>query len=329
MTTFRCGLVLLLSACALGGCATQRASVSGLPSLQGRTEAFELSDTPFYPQSELQCGPAALATVLGAAGVETPPERLVDEVYTPGLGGSLQLELIAAARARGFLPYRILPEPDALVAELLAGRPVLVLQNLKLRSLPAWHYAVVIGVDPAREQWLLRSGTERRHTISARRFARSWDLADRWAVVLLEPGQLPARPDRQRYAEAVVGLEETGRYGPAAAAWGAALELWPEDPVARFGQATAHHLAGDLDRARAGYESLLETAPDHAAALNNLASLMADAGCPATARSLALRAVEAAAAGSEIASAAADTLENLPPDTGDGSGCASAGQDAP
>src|SRR5690606_18428173 len=99
------GLGLAWVLCALGGCAAQRALVSGAPSLQGGDAVIELADTPFHPQEALQCGPAALATVLGAAGVDAHPDELAREVYTPGLGGSLQLELAAAARARGFVPY--------------------------------------------------------------------------------------------------------------------------------------------------------------------------------------------------------------------------------
>jgi hypothetical protein len=188
------GLLLVIGA--LGGCAAQRAIVSGAPALQGLDAPLELVATPFHPQEALDCGPAALATVLGAAGVEARPDTLAREVFTPGLGGSLQLELVAAARARGFVPYVIAPELDALFAELLAGRPVLVLQNLRLRSWPAWHYAVVIGADPAAERVILRSGAERRLVEPGAKFLRSWDRADRWGLVLLAPGSCRRRPDR-------------------------------------------------------------------------------------------------------------------------------------
>jgi hypothetical protein len=318
------GLGLLFLICALGGCASQRAIVSGAPSLQGQDAAVELAETPFFPQEALQCGPAALATVLGAAGVDADPDVLAREVYTPGLGGSLQLELVAAARVRGFVPYVIAPEPDALFAELLAGRPVLVLQNLRLRTWPAWHYAVVIGADPSAERVILRSGTDPRLEMPAARFMHSWDRGGRWGLVLLEPGQLPARPDRARYFDAVAGVEETGRYGEAALAWEAALAAWPGDPIARFGYATSSYLAGEFAAARAGYEALLAAEPEHAAALNNLANVMADLACAATARVLAGRAVAVARPGSAIAAAAAETLARLPDGAPDAGNCAAA-----
>ncbi|MFU8821660.1 MAG: PA2778 family cysteine peptidase [Gammaproteobacteria bacterium] len=322
-------LGLLVFIGALGGCAAPRAVVSEAPALQGRDSVVELAGTPFFPQEALQCGPAALATVLGAAGVDAHPDALAHEVYTPGLGGSLQLELVAAARSRGFVPYVIAPEADALFAELVAGRPVLVLQNLRLRTWPAWHYAVVVGADPAAERVILRSGTEARLETPAATFLRSWDRADRWGLVLLEPGQLPARPDRARYFDAVAGLEETGRHVAAARAWEAALAAWPGDPVARFGHATASYLGGDLAAARDGYLALLDADPGHAAALNNLAHVLAELGCPASARGLAARAVAAAPAGGAIAAAAADTLAGLSPDATDARHCAAMPPDAP
>jgi hypothetical protein len=302
---------LLLVACALGGCAAQRAVVSGAPAFQHHGAPVELAATPFFPQEALQCGPAALATLLGAAGRDTHPDMLVREVFTPGLGGSLQLELVAAARKRGLVPYVIAPKPDALFAELLAGRPVLVLQNLRLRTWPAWHYAVVVGAEPGAERIVMRSGVERRLEMPAARFMRTWDRADRWGLVLLSPGELPAQPDRARYYDAVAGLEATGHYAAAALAWEAALVAWPGEPVAQFGHATARYFEGDLRAARKGYEALLAGAPEHAAALNNLAHVMAELGCRETARRHALGAVRHASPGSEIAAAARDTLEGL------------------
>jgi hypothetical protein len=272
--------------------------------------AVELESVPFFPDTELQCGPSALATVLGAAGVPAAPEALRDEVYTPGLGGSLQLELVAAARARGFVPYVAPPEPAAVLAELAAGRPVLVLQNLRLESWPAWHYAVLVGADPVAGTVVLRSGGERRLVLDWQRFVSTWRKGGGWSLALLPPGELPAMPDRQRYYDAVLGLEESGRYADAARAWQAAVERWPEDAVPAFGLAVARQLDG-REAAAAAYRALLARHPEHAAALNNLADLAAGSGCPLSARRLAEMAVEHAASAA-VAAAARDTLAGLP-----------------
>ena len=36
---------------------------------------IELADTPFFPQDDYQCGPAALATLLGASGIDACSTR--------------------------------------------------------------------------------------------------------------------------------------------------------------------------------------------------------------------------------------------------------------
>src|SRR5688572_23044905 len=94
------GLICLLS---LTGCTTypsvrETLSATDVPSPQTKVE---LTTTPFFPQKTHQCGPAALASVLSAAGVAITPDELTNEVYLPARRGSLQLELLAATRRRG------------------------------------------------------------------------------------------------------------------------------------------------------------------------------------------------------------------------------------
>lgn len=155
-----------------------------------------LEQVPFFPQDEYQCGPAALATVLVDSGVRTSPGALLPQVYLPGREGSLQLELIAATRRGGRIPYVVEPTPEALLAELQAGRPVLVLQNLLVRTVPRWHYAVLVGADPARNRLILNSGTERGLAVPAPKFLRTWDWAGRWGLVSWSPASCRHAPIR-------------------------------------------------------------------------------------------------------------------------------------
>jgi Peptidase_C39 like family len=153
--------------------------VSRGPLIESSTRVVELADTPFFPQTAFQCGPAALATALGAARVKVTPEELAPLVYLPGRKGSLQIEMQAAPRQYGRISYRIEPQLAAILAELDAGRPVLVLHNYGLPFWPRWHYAVVVGYDGPRDRVVLRSGKVRRQELSAANFMRAWDNADR------------------------------------------------------------------------------------------------------------------------------------------------------
>ena len=307
---------------ALAGCAGPPVLESRWPPDQSRS--IELESVPFHPQAEYQCGPAALATILGASGEATSASRLVDEVYVPDRRGSLQPEIVAAARRRGLLVYRIRPELTDLVAQLGAGEPVLVLQNLGIERLPVWHYAVVIGADASSESVLLRSGTERRRVERARDFLRRWDLAGRWGIVVLAPGQVPADPDWPAYLKAAADLEAAGHPAAAAAAYAAALERRPDLAAARFGLANVRYGEGALLAAAGIYESLAGDPDFGVPALNNLANLYADEDCLEAARFALDRATAQAAAGGGFAAALADTRSRLTEITGrdgDQTGC--------
>ena len=88
----------------LSGCAGLPDAALELPASSAR---IELEHTPFFPQERFQCGPAALTTALTMSGVDVALAGIVDKVYLPGREGSLQLELIAATRSSGRLPYVI------------------------------------------------------------------------------------------------------------------------------------------------------------------------------------------------------------------------------
>lgn len=278
----RVASVALLCA-ALAGCAasprlgeSQRAA--SLP------PAVELTHVPFHPQADQQCGPAAVATVLGAAGRDASLEALSRELYLPERQGSLQPEIVASIRARGLVPYPLDATFDALLAELAAGRAVLVLQKQGLGPWPAWHYAVVVGYDVARDTLVLRSGTNERLELRTAVFETTWDRAGRWAIVALEPGVLPTRPDLQRYVAAAAGLESTGQAEPARRAYEAAALAWPHSALPRLGLANLAAGRGDWEAAERGYAEVLRIEPGNAAATNNRAEAMARLGCPATAR---------------------------------------------
>lgn len=272
------------------------AACAGLPVADYRTasptgvpDRVELAEVPFYPQERYQCGPAALATALTAAGIPRRPADLEATVYLPGREGSLQPEMLAAARRAGALPYPLAPTPDSLLREVAAGHPVVVLQNLGL-VLPTWHYAVVVGYDLENRELILRSGTDQRLVMAIDAFDRSWARAERWAFVALPPERLPATAREADFLAAAAALE---RVSPAAAkrAYSAALGAWPGNLVAQMGLGNAAYRLGDRAAALAAFRQAAATHPDSADAWNNLAQTLHESGQAVEALAAAHRAV--------------------------------------
>jgi tetratricopeptide (TPR) repeat protein len=278
-------VVLRLAVCCallgsgLAGCATHGPLVSSSATARSKP-GVELAETPFHPQRALRCGPASLATLLGASGIDASPEDLERRVFLSGRGGSLQVEMEAAPRNYARVPYPLGQDLDDVLAETAAGRPVLVLHNYGLPFWPRWHYAVVIGYESDGDAILLRSGTTRRQRLSARNFMRAWDHGGRWALVVLKPGELPAKPEESRYLQAAAGFERVATPADARLAFDAAVRQWPRQAVARVGRGTASYRSGDLQSAASDYAEALRLDPAQAGARNNLAMTLLDLGCP-------------------------------------------------
>lgn len=279
MVARRLDLCLAIGGAALAaGCSFNGGMVRDELLQQSGGVAHELTDTSFYSQTTDQCGPAALATALNAAGVPVAPEELATRIYIPDRNGSLQIELLATTRSYGRIPYPVQPDVVALLSEIQAGRPVLVLQNLGLRFAPVWHYAVVVGYLPDENRFVLRSGEHKRHLTKTSRFLRTWRRAESWGIVVLPPGTLPAGNDAASFVQAVASLESVGQFEAAVAAYQAAVAQWPEHAFAWLGLGNSYYALEQLDNAEDAYYELLNIEPDNVVVLNNLSMVLADNG---------------------------------------------------
>jgi tetratricopeptide (TPR) repeat protein len=296
-----------LAAALLAGCAAPQ--VSGLIERkpEGLPAAAEIAATPFFPQEDFQCGPAALAAVLVQAGRDASPASLQPQVYVPAREGSLQAEMLAAARRHGLVAYPLAPRLEELLREIAAGTPVVVLQNLALGWWPQWHYAVAIGYSLERRELVLRSGTTRRLAMSLDTFERTWARSGHWAMLALAPERLPATALEAPYLRAVAALE---RVAPAAArrAYASALGRWPRSLAARLGAGNASYAMRDLAAAAEAYRQATLDHPGSGDAWNNLAQALHELGRRDEALAAARRAV---ALGGPRLPTYRETLEDL------------------
>jgi len=269
------GLFFFLLAASLTGCGLFPGErLLPPPSFPAKTLVREV---PFFPQEELQCGPAALAMVLNWGGLAVQPADLTPEVFTPGLKGSLQSALIGAARRHGRVAYPITGS-EALLAEVSAGHPVIVLVNLAFSWYPKWHYGVVIGYDQERDEVILHSGLTANEHLNSRVFMNIWKRSKYWGLLVLPPEQLPASGEENPWLSAVTGLERSRQWQGAAAGYAAALQRWPESFGAWMGLGNSRYAQHDLPGAAEAFHQAGLLEPKNGMAFNNLAQVLAEQG---------------------------------------------------
>jgi len=261
-------LVSLLGACATPQTSRILAEGGHLP------QQAEVADVPFYPQKRYYCGPAALAMVMTWSGEPVTQDELVPQVYTPSRQGTLRNDMLAAARRRGRLAVQV-SDLRSLLAELAAGNPVVVFQNLALDWFPQWHYAVAYGYDLQKREIVLRSGTEARRVTDLYAFERTWERGDYWGLVVLPPERLPATADERSVLDAAAGLERTQHLREAASAYMAILSRWRESFPAWMGLGNTLYAQKDFSGAAGAFREATRRRPKAPAAWNNLAYALA------------------------------------------------------
>lgn len=300
---------LLLGCLALAACAGTPVSDSLLQSGEGDIpRKAELSETPFFPQTEFYCGPATLAAALNATGMQTSPDEVAGQVFTPGRKGTLQADVITATRRQGRLAVPVGGMADAF-SEVAAGRPVLLLQNLGLEMAPRWHYALLIGYDLDAEVALLRSGTTRRLAMDIETLEHTWRRADFWGLAVTPPeGPVPETARPSAWLAEAAGLERAGNAAAAMTAYATATEAWPQRSAPWLALANLHYGKGDLGEAERALRQAVAADRKDAASLNNLAHVLMERGKLAEAEATAERAV---ALGGPAKNDAAKTLAEI------------------
>jgi tetratricopeptide (TPR) repeat protein len=293
----------------LGGCI----SLPQSEALRAATPAdlpprVELAEVPFHRQDDFLCGPASLAMVFNAAGVQANVESVTPLVYLPGRQGSLQAEMLGATRRSGLLAYTLAPRMEDLLRELAAGTPVVVLVNFSFKAAPVWHYAVVVGYDLGRKEVIVRSAGRARDLWSFGFLEFFWQDSNYWSMLALPPGRLPATAREPEYAAAAAALEQAGRPREARESYRALLGRWPDNLIGLIGLGNVEYALKDAAAAERSFRRASEAHPGSAAAFNNLAHVLAESGRLPEAEVAARRAV---ALGGPLLPQAQKTLEAI------------------
>ncbi len=237
-------------------------------------------NVPFItPRSEL-CGSTSIEMVSSywqSTSTYIPKLSIQDldnHTFIPAKGGTLQIEMITAARANGLIAYVIEPTYEALFAELGAHHPVIVLVNRSFSWHPLWHYAPVIGYDEQKRTIIAHFSQQPKEEVPLATFAALWKRSGNWGIVLLPPEELPASISPKAFLHAAYEFEKSGEGEGAVTAYKSALTRWPEDTDILFALANVYYNISNLHDAEETYRKLLSIDPSHPLALNNLAILL-------------------------------------------------------
>lgn len=283
---FLLGVWLLL----LTGCASTPRLAESTEQALPRQALIE--GVPFHSQREYQCGPASLAMVLNHADVDVAMESLIPQVFIPGREGSVQPEMLATVRRHGRIPFVLDNSFDALLTEIAAGHPVVVMQNLSLPAWPMWHYAVAIGYDLDAGEMTVHSGEEAARIESFRRFDATWARSDRWAFVAMPPGEMPQGVGQRRALEAVAAFEQVKGAEASLPAWEALVTRFPDSGMGYFALGNARYAAGDEPAAIEAFRNAVAQREELGAAWLNLGLLLRAQGKEDEARQALSRAAE-------------------------------------
>jgi hypothetical protein len=180
-----CAAFVLLSLF-LTGCATLNPDdVLKAARVDGARGHF-IEGVPFFPQTELMCGPAALASVLNYYGDSVGLDEVSTAVYHPELKGSLSMDLLIYAKERGFEAMFYKGGLEDLKQRLGEGRPLILFLNLAYDFYPVGHYVVAVGYNEEMEVVVAHSGTSGAKVLSFGKLLDDWEKTG-FSTLLVTP----------------------------------------------------------------------------------------------------------------------------------------------
>lgn len=169
-------LILALSGCG----ATSFEAIR--PGLDARGHYIE--GVPFVKQTEYDCGPAALASVLSFLGKAADLERITANVYLPRLRGTLPMDLERYAKDEGFTTLSSAGTAAALKNAIGSNIPVICLLDLGFAFYRQPHFVTVIGFDDGNGLFIMHDGGTPNRTMTYEDFEKKWARAGKWMIVI-------------------------------------------------------------------------------------------------------------------------------------------------
>ena len=152
------------------------------PGLDARGHYIE--GVTFVKQTEYDCGPAALASVLSFRGKAADLERITASVYLPGLRGTLPMDLERYAKDEGFKTLSSAGTAATLKTTISSNTPVICLLDLGFGFYRQPHFVTVIGFDDGNGLFIMHDGGTPNRTMVYEDFEKKWARAGSWMIVI-------------------------------------------------------------------------------------------------------------------------------------------------
>lgn len=268
-------------------------------------QPIRLQVAHYAPRTD-HCGPAAVRSVLAYyssvdESVTVPTlDELAGDMMLPKLKGSWQVGVTSTLREYGLVPYELTPSKAALEQSLVAGQPLIVLQNLGFRWWPKWHYAVVVGFDNAKQRVLLHSADQAYYDVPWRLFEKTWRRGGRWALAAVPPHQMPQGVAIEAQISALADLASAGFKHDAAVGLAKARQVAAQAPLVWFASGNAKFAERAFAEAIDFYQQALALDGAYLPAMNNLAYAYQQVGEQEKAEAMIKQAVQLAPSNVEV-----------------------------
>jgi Flp pilus assembly protein TadD len=229
-----------------------------------------IENVPMQKWDIKSCGAGSLSAVLQHHGDAMTMDEWQAKLPKTR-GGVMSIDMVLAARERGFDAQLVTGDRQTVTAELLAGRPViLMLQVIQApgKGYDFFHYIVLDGYDPNRRLYRTQFGDGHYRWMVAEALEDAW-AKTKFATVVIRP-----RDPNAEAMRAAVRLEEEGKYALAAHAYREILQKDPNAALAWTNLGNAEMHAGRRAAAEEAFRKALELDPASADTLNNLAWML-------------------------------------------------------
>lgn len=266
-----CLLALLLCGCAAGP-ELRDMHVGGKP--------VELAEVPYLADEGYRGGPAATAMALAASGVRVAPGAFDGAFERGEQQSNTRASMVQAVASQGRVPYLLKSRQVDLdaVREVQSGHAVVVLLKRGL-MLPDWQYAVMVGVDPAENQFALRTGSQRRLVLRYGALLSAWRDSGYWALLVARPDDIPATAVPAAWLAGAAALAQAGKLQESELAYRTATQRWPQQASAWADLGRVRHSLHDLNGAIEAYAAALRLQANDAAVHADLAQSLGERQC--------------------------------------------------